>query len=99
MNKNNRISEFSLILITQDNHTFLVVGGVKRSIEVSCHLYRDIYATILHSCVFLQVWAIIVHHWTERDLVPYTLYKYSNNGICGHAERSLASHHLQLSKL
>ena len=25
MNKNNRISEFSLILITQDNHTFLVV--------------------------------------------------------------------------
>ena len=39
MNKNNRISEFSLILITQDNHTFLVV--------VTANAY-SLYQNFLH---------------------------------------------------
>ena len=41
MNKNNRISEFSLILITKDNHTFLVV--------------LIIYETIAHKIIMVFI--------------------------------------------
>ena len=39
MNKNNRISEFSLILITQDNHTFLV-ASVGKNIQELVRMYK-----------------------------------------------------------
>ena len=83
MNKNNRISEFSLILITQDNHTFLVVQADEVSIILDFFgkfNYQDdvpmqpIYAPPVTACLECGSRLVANHSCSIRN--------YGTQGLC-----------------